>query len=176
MGSAGFVHSTSHKYGKLGLRASKLIFIRYCEHSKGYVMYYEHPDKGMTEIESRDVDFLEGDFPSISNVKGNLELYELRERQGGTSNTIDSETPRSYPQTWRNTPPSYEIEDESFICVSMDIDEPTTCEEVVTSPNANAWITAMKEEMSSMANNNVWELVDLPTRRKTTGNKWVLKV
>ncbi|KAL0293569.1 UNVERIFIED_CONTAM: Retrovirus-related Pol polyprotein from transposon TNT 1-94 [Sesamum angustifolium] len=30
--------------------------------------------------------------------------------------------------------------------------------------------------MSSMAKNNVWELVDLPTGRKTIGNKWVLKV
>ena len=28
-GCAGFVHSTSHKYGKLGPRASKKIFIRY---------------------------------------------------------------------------------------------------------------------------------------------------
>ncbi|KAL0373355.1 UNVERIFIED_CONTAM: Copia protein [Sesamum radiatum] len=78
-GSARFVHSTSHKYGKLGPRASKLIFIRYCEYSKGYVMYGEHLDKGVTEIESRDVDFLEEDFPSISQVKGNLELYELRD-------------------------------------------------------------------------------------------------
>ncbi|KAL0461128.1 UNVERIFIED_CONTAM: Retrovirus-related Pol polyprotein from transposon TNT 1-94 [Sesamum latifolium] len=34
----------------------------------------------------------------------------------------------------------------------------------------------MKEEMSSMAKNNVWELVDLPAGRKTIGNKWVLKV
>ncbi|KAL0413193.1 UNVERIFIED_CONTAM: hypothetical protein Sradi_1521000 [Sesamum radiatum] len=78
-GWVGFVHSTSHKYEKLGPRACKLIFIRYCEHSKGYVMYGEHPDKGMTEIESCDVDFLEDDFPSISEVKGNLELYKLRD-------------------------------------------------------------------------------------------------
>ena len=35
---------------------------------------------------------------------------------------------------------------------------------------------AMKEEMSSMDKNNVWELVDLPPGRKTIGNKWVLKV
>ncbi|KAL0297953.1 UNVERIFIED_CONTAM: Retrovirus-related Pol polyprotein from transposon TNT 1-94 [Sesamum angustifolium] len=70
----------------------------------------------------------------------------------------------------------YEIEGESFMCASVDIDEPATYEEAVTSPNANEWITAMKEEMSSMAKNNVWELVDLPTGRKTIGNKWVLKV
>ncbi|KAL0386517.1 UNVERIFIED_CONTAM: Copia protein [Sesamum latifolium] len=64
---------------------------------RGYVMYGEHPDKGITEIESRDVDFLEEDFPSISEVKGNLELYELRDPQGGASITVEGETPRSYP-------------------------------------------------------------------------------
>ncbi|KAL0282081.1 UNVERIFIED_CONTAM: hypothetical protein Sangu_2971800 [Sesamum angustifolium] len=70
----------------------------------------------------------------------------------------------------------YEIEGESFICVSVDIYEPTTYEEAVTSPNANEWMTAMKEEISSMAKNNIRELVDLPTGRKIIGNKWVLKV
>ncbi|KAL0375543.1 UNVERIFIED_CONTAM: Retrovirus-related Pol polyprotein from transposon TNT 1-94 [Sesamum calycinum] len=30
--------------------------------------------------------------------------------------------------------------------------------------------------MSSIAKNNIWKLVDLPTRRKTIGKKWVLKV
>ncbi|KAL0284939.1 UNVERIFIED_CONTAM: hypothetical protein Scaly_2834200 [Sesamum calycinum] len=136
-----------------------------------------------------------------------LDYFKRFLAEGGTSNTIDSETPRSYPvingdnesdfrlsgscsleeQNSQNPQMRrskhgeyprrrYEIEGESFICVYVDIDEPTTREEVVTSPNANAWITAMKEEMSSMAKNNVWELVDLPTKRKTIGNKWVLKV
>ncbi|KAK4382869.1 Retrovirus-related Pol polyprotein from transposon TNT 1-94 [Sesamum angolense] len=64
------------------------------------------------------------------------------------------------------------------MCASVDIDEPVTYEEAVTSPNANEWMTVMKEEMSSMAKpkNNIWELVDFPTKRKTIGNKWVLKV
>ncbi|KAL0413194.1 UNVERIFIED_CONTAM: Retrovirus-related Pol polyprotein from transposon TNT 1-94 [Sesamum radiatum] len=70
----------------------------------------------------------------------------------------------------------YEIEGESFMCASLDIDELATYEEAVTSPNANEWITAMKEEINSMAKNNVWELVDLPAGLKTIGNKWVLKV
>ena len=71
-GCAGFVHSTSHKYGKLDLKASKKIFIRYSESSKGYVMYGEHYDGRMTEIESRDVNFIEDDFPSISEEKQDL--------------------------------------------------------------------------------------------------------
>ncbi|KAL0421379.1 UNVERIFIED_CONTAM: Retrovirus-related Pol polyprotein from transposon TNT 1-94 [Sesamum latifolium] len=151
--------------------------------------------------------FPRGGFPSISEVKGNLELYELRDPQGGASITVEGETPRSYPvidednesdpklsgscslEEHNSQNPQmrrskrggisrrrYEIEGESFMCASVDIDEPATYEEAVTSPNANEWITAMKEEMSSMAKNNVWELVDLPAGRKTIGNKWVLKV
>ncbi|KAL0333149.1 UNVERIFIED_CONTAM: Retrovirus-related Pol polyprotein from transposon TNT 1-94 [Sesamum calycinum] len=150
--------------------------------------------------------FSRGGFPK-HKVKGNLELYELRDPQGGASITVEGETPRSYPvidgdnesnpkfsgscsldehnsqnprmrRSKRGGIPRcwYEIEGESFMFASVDIDEPATYEEAVTSPNANEWITAMKEEMSSMAKNNVWELVDLPTGRKTIGNKWVLKV
>ncbi|KAL0294413.1 UNVERIFIED_CONTAM: hypothetical protein Sradi_6889400 [Sesamum radiatum] len=170
-------------------------------------MYGEHPDKGMTEIGSRDVDFLEEDFLSISEVKRNLELYDLRDPQGGASITVEGETLNSYPviegdnesdpklsgscsleehnsqnpQMRRNKRGGiprhrYEIEGESFMCASVDIDEPTTYEEAVTSPNANEWLTAMKEELSSMAKSNVLELVDLIAGRKTIGNKWVLKV
>ena len=68
-GCASYVHNTSHKYGKLGPIASKKIFIRYSESSKGYVMYGEHSDGGMIEIESFDVNFIEDDFPSISEAK-----------------------------------------------------------------------------------------------------------
>ncbi|KAK2973395.1 hypothetical protein RJ640_024823 [Escallonia rubra] len=51
----------------------------YSENSKGYVMYGEHPNGGRTEIESRDVDFIESDFPSIGDASKNLDLYELEE-------------------------------------------------------------------------------------------------
>ena len=37
-------------------------------------------------------------------------------------------------------------------------------------------MTAMKDEMESMRTNQVWELVNLPSGRKSIGNKWVLKV
>ena len=45
-------------------------------------MYGEHFDGGMTEIESRDVNFIEDDFPSISEAKQDLQLYELQELEG----------------------------------------------------------------------------------------------
>ena len=56
-----------------------MVFIRHPAHSKRYVMYREHPHGGMTEIASRNVDFLEDEFPSIGEIKKDLELYELQQ-------------------------------------------------------------------------------------------------
>ena len=44
-GSMAYVHNTSHKYGKLSPRGKKCIFIRYSEHSKGYMFIGEHEDE-----------------------------------------------------------------------------------------------------------------------------------
>ena len=81
-GSARYVHNANHKYGKLGRRARKHTFIRYPKGSKGYVMFCKHPDRGKTEVDSRDVNFIENDFPSISDVNESLDLYELEELSG----------------------------------------------------------------------------------------------
>jgi len=50
-------------YGKLDTRANKCIFIRYSDKFKEYVMLDEQPDGTITEIESSNVVFLEGEFP-----------------------------------------------------------------------------------------------------------------
>jgi len=42
------VHNPTHKHGKLGLRDTKMVFIRYLEHSKGYVMGV-HPQSPLGE-------------------------------------------------------------------------------------------------------------------------------
>jgi hypothetical protein len=45
-------------------------------------MYGEHPNGGMIEIELRDIDFIETDFPSIGDANRDLDLYELEEDEG----------------------------------------------------------------------------------------------
>ena len=80
-GSTGFVHNLSYKDGKLGPRGKKCIFIRYSEHSKGYVLIGEQSDGSVTEIESRDVDFIEDEFPSRGEVDRSLELHEIVEQE-----------------------------------------------------------------------------------------------
>ena len=37
----------------------------------------EQPDESVTELESRDVDFIESEFPNIGEVEKNLTPYEM---------------------------------------------------------------------------------------------------
>ena len=75
--AAGYVHNATHKHRKLGPRATKMVFIRYPEHSKGFVLYGEHPNGGMTEVDSRNVEFLQDEFPSNGEINQDTTLYEL---------------------------------------------------------------------------------------------------
>ncbi|WCJ29450.1 Retrovirus-related Pol polyprotein from transposon TNT 1-94 [Euphorbia peplus] len=71
-----FAHDTSSKFGKLGPRGKKCVFIRYPEVSKGYVLVGENAEGRVTEIESRDVVFLENEFPAIGQVDRDQPLFE----------------------------------------------------------------------------------------------------
>ena len=51
-GCASYVHNSSHKYGKLGLRGKKSILIRYNDQSKGYVFIGEQEGGSKIEFES----------------------------------------------------------------------------------------------------------------------------
>ena len=78
-GCATYVHNSSYKYGKLGLRGRKSIFIRYSEQSKGYV-FIEKEGGNITEFESRDITFLENDFPRQGQIGEDLLLYETNDQ------------------------------------------------------------------------------------------------
>ncbi|KAL8487996.1 hypothetical protein ACS0TY_023861 [Phlomoides rotata] len=43
------------------------------------MMYGKHSDRGMIKIDSRNVNLLEEEFPTIGEVKRNIELYELQD-------------------------------------------------------------------------------------------------
>jgi hypothetical protein len=204
-GSAGIVHDTSHKYEKLGPRGKKCIFIRYAEHSKGYVLIGEQTDGRVTEIESRDVDFIEDEFPTRGEVERNLEFYETMDREESALSRLvenDEEIPQTPRDSGSDLPPSgsiplevdsqqpqprrskrrnlprrrFEIEGEAFMIASHDDDEPRTVQEALSSSAKDEWIKAMNDEIESMRTNQVWDLVNLPLGRKAIGNKWILKV
>ena len=70
----------------------------------------------------------------------------------------------------------FQIEEEIFFCAPLEIEEPTSYVEALESPNDKEWMDAMRDELDSMAKNEVWDLVDLPPGRRAIGNKWVFKV
>ena len=57
----------------------------------------------------------------------------------------------------------------------MDHDEPTSYQEAISSPDSDRSLEAMKYEMQSMYDNQVWTLIDPPNGLKTTGCKSVFK-
>uniref|UniRef100_A0A2N9GTW9 CCHC-type domain-containing protein n=1 Tax=Fagus sylvatica TaxID=28930 RepID=A0A2N9GTW9_FAGSY len=180
--------STTHKYEKLGPRARKHIFIRYSDSSEGYVMYGEHPNGGMTEIKSHDIDFIKTDFPSIGNANKDLDLYELKEDEGtlpswseggglvprlviaedsrsglqsSGSITLDQDSQARRVSSRGYIPcHHFEIKGNVLLCDTKDVDEPASFSEALHSPNRDKWMTAMQKKMSSMDKNNVKRKAD----------------
>jgi hypothetical protein len=56
-----------------------------------------------------------------------------------------------------------------------DQDEPATYTEAMEGPKFEKWLEAMKSEIRSMYDNQVWTLVDIPSNRKAIENKWIFK-
>jgi hypothetical protein len=54
-------------------------------------------------------------------------------------------------------------------------DDPVTYDEAMMSLDSNKWHEAMKSEMESLYENQVWTLVELPNGRKAVENKWIFK-
>ena len=57
------------------------------------------------------------------------------------------------------------------------IHEPATYKEAMRSLNCRRqWAQAIEEELTSLASNGTWELVELPKGRQPITSKWVFKV
>ncbi|RWS02083.1 gag-pol polyprotein-like protein [Dinothrombium tinctorium] len=54
--------------------------------------------------------------------------------------------------------------------------EPNTYEEAMHSPDKEQWEQAMNSELDSLKKNETWQLVELPSGRRSIKNKWVFKV
>ena len=57
----------------------------------------------------------------------------------------------------------FEIEGEIHLVIQHDENEPKSVNEALTCLEKNEWMKAMEEEMESMKENQVWDLVDLPS-------------
>jgi hypothetical protein len=133
-------------------------------------------------MESRDVDFIEDEFPTRGEVYRNLELYETMDREDGALSRLvenEEEIPQTPRDNWSDLLPSgsiplevdsqqpqlrrrkcrnlprrrFEIEGEAFMIALHDDDEPRTVQEALSSFAKDEWIKAMDDEIESMKTN-----------------------
>lgn len=69
---------------------------------------------------------------------------------------------------------------DDFVLAAADevnkLGEPTSYKEALSSPDKDKWLDAMLSEISSLNENETWELVKLPKGRKALPSKWVYKI
>src|SRR3954465_1052068 len=180
---------------KLEPKSEKCVFIGYPKETIGYTFY--HRSEGKIFV-AKNGSFLEKEFLSKEVTGRKVELDEVVEPSlelvSSTApevvpvaptpireedNDVDHETsvevttePRRSTRT-RTTPDWYDLV--MSVMLVDNTDDPATYEEAMMSPDSNKWQEAMKSEIGSMYENQVWTLVDLPDGRKAVENKWIFK-
>lgn len=64
---------------------------------------------------------------------------------------------------------------EHEVDIGMVEDDPINFRQAMESSNSQKWLDAMNEEIKSMKDNDVWDLVPLPEGAKPIGCKWIFK-
>ncbi len=59
--------------------------------------------------------------------------------------------------------------------VYSSLSELTTFKDMLSTPEKDRWCQTMEKKMTSLEDNDVWELVEPPQDRKPVGSKWVFK-
>ncbi|KAJ9557023.1 hypothetical protein OSB04_011637 [Centaurea solstitialis] len=171
---------------KLKPKSDKCFFVGYPKTTVGY--YFYNPEENKVFV-ARNGKFLEEKFLSLENTRKDVDLQVVDE---------ESTTPVVEPEIQHNNvePQSETIEEVQtqdlrrssrvrqepdrylgFLVSqdSGDLNEPTSYGEAVSGSESEQWQEAMKAEMQSMYDNQVWELTDLPQHCKAVGRKWVFK-
>ncbi|XP_024317129.1 uncharacterized protein LOC112271638, partial [Brachypodium distachyon] len=180
---------------KLEPKSEKCVFIGYPKETIGYTFY--HRSEGKVFV-AKTGSFLEKEFLSKEVSGRKVELDEViepslefecsaapetvpvhpasaREEANDNDHEVLNETTTELRRSTRtrNTPEWYNVRVMNVML--LDNDEPANYEEAMMSPDSEKWLEAMKSEMGSMYENQVWTLVDLPNDRKAVENKWIFK-
>ncbi|KAJ9553795.1 hypothetical protein OSB04_017840 [Centaurea solstitialis] len=171
---------------KLKPKSDKCFFVGYPKTTVGY--YFYNPEENKVFV-ARNGKFLEEKFLSLENTRKDVDLQVVDEEN--TASVVEPEIqhnnvePQSDPieevQTQdlrRSSRVRQEPDRYLGFLVSQDsgdLNEPTSYGEAVSGSESEQWQEAMKAEMQSMYDNQVWELTDLPQHCKAVGRKWVFK-
>ena len=128
--------------------------------------------------------FLEREFISKRTSGSTVQLEEIQDPQTSIVPSVEPQLdqqvivePTQVPQgprrsdRTRQIPVRYGflITDDNDVLI-VDQSEPTSYQEAINSPDSEKWLEAMKSEMQSMYDNQVWTLIDPTDGSK---NHWV---
>ena len=169
-----YAHIPKDKRKKLDSKAREAIFLGYGKDKKGYRLF----DPSCSKIfYSRDVKFNESQFKLKKERKISDSAVPEEERFAKDSTTddqIESDVSDRAPRI-RN-PPNHYGEWTNVTMTENEISEPKTYKQAINSDESEKWVAAMSDEIDSLNQYSVWELVKLPEGRKAIGCKWVFKV
>ncbi|KAJ9547335.1 hypothetical protein OSB04_019878 [Centaurea solstitialis] len=171
---------------KLKPKSDKCFFVGYPKTTVGY--YFYNPEENKVFV-ARNGKFLEEKFLGLENTRKDVDLQVVDEEN--TTPVVEPEIqhnnvePQSEPieevQTQglrRSSRVRQEPDRYLGFLVSQDsgdLNEPTSYGEAMLGSESEQWQEAMKAEMQSMYDNQVWELTDLPQHCRAVGRKWVFK-
>ena len=172
---------------KLASKFDKCLFVGYIKETKGYYFYIPFENKVFV---AHNGVFLEREFISKRVSGSNTSLEKVQEPQVVTEPSVeilqDSEPVVELISSAQGPRRSNRIHHEpkryGFLVTDdktielVDQDEPNTYHEVMMSPDSEKWLQAMKSEMQSMYDNQVWNLVDPLEGVMVIGCKWVHKI
>ncbi|KAJ9544153.1 hypothetical protein OSB04_023860 [Centaurea solstitialis] len=168
---------------KLRPKSDKCFFVGYPKTTVGY--YFYNPEENKVFV-ARNGKFLEEKFLSLENTRKDVDLQVVNEEN--TAPIVEPEIQHSNVEP--QSEPIEEVQTQDLCRSSRvrqepdrylgflvsqdsgDLNEPTSYGEAVSGSKSEQWQEAMKAEMQSMYDNQVWELTDLPQHCRAVGRKW----
>ena len=170
---------------KLTPKSDKCIFVGYPKETLGY--YFYNQEEGKVFVARSGV-FLEKEFLKKEASGRTVQLDEVQVDPTGEDSISDAimaeqveepvarETPAlRRSERVRNAREILLLDNDTRQILLLDNDEPLTYAEAMMDPNSEKWQSAMKSEIDSMNENQVWNLVDLPDGHRTIECKWIYK-
>ncbi|KAM2728531.1 hypothetical protein EV1_000013 [Malus domestica] len=165
---------------KLEARSVRCYFVGYPKETMGYEFY--HPDDQKVFV-ARTAKFLEDEFVLKGTISKQMEINEINNEPQTSTRHIDNPVPETLAprrsERVSKPPKRYGLDndfDELYLLGDNETKEdPRDYTEAMSDIDSKRWQEAMKSEMDSMYQNQVWTLVDPPEGIVPVGNKWVFK-
>ena len=182
LGCIAYAHIPDANRKKLDQKVVKLRFVGYDITTKAYRLM---DDKTGLVYKRRDVTFNEDDFghkeaSTVSTGDSSRKKTGTTEADQPVENEAKSEKSAPHPERPKREvkqPVRYGYDEYAEVMLkAVECPEPRTLQEALSSNQPAQWKEAADAEYQSLLDSHTWDLVKLPSGRKSIGCKWVFKV